>query len=161
METKNKKMNKLVSLSERVERLKKTPSEFIRGILKLNAFLETDLLSNYREGEREYHFLNRFVPCDLDGNILEKPDDQIGGVEMYSETYQDHLSKVMFEGFEYNKELRNSGGNYTHVFSNSSIDIYKQWGGLYLSGEINLISISDLVQLNINLTPYGAKIAGI
>jgi len=163
-------MNKLVSLSDRVEQILKPLREYtvtnwqdaintmhpaIRKIGLYNNFLKTDLLSNYTSDGVEYHFLNRFVPTTIEGNIIPKPlefelwekgisSSLDNDNECY--TYQDHLSKVMFEGFEQKMAV---------IKNKWCLDL----GTCYMLLEGR--SISDLVQLNINLTPYGAKTAGI
>lgn len=159
--------NKLISLSERVDGLKKPPLlshhafEYNRKVWVYNDFLKTDLLSNYFDGDREYHFLNRFVPCVLSGKILEDPELTMrqgngnvyyGASDEEFDIYRDHLSKVWFEGFEVEKD--NRGRIYFVTKAKKGLFLGNQGWPLYSE------TISDLVELNLTLTPYGSKMAG-
>jgi len=167
---------KLISLSERVNQcweksdkdrfqLKHPYFKEFDLIKKYNDFLNTDLLSNYFVEDKEYHYLNRFVPCTIEGFVLDKPfnpaymdkeDDMCNphALEMIRswDNYQNRLSKVMFEGFEY----KNNDFNYFMIyFKGESVQLENDpFLGYYKT-------ISNLIDLNLTLTPYGAKIAGL
>jgi len=117
-----------------------------------------------------------FVPCKLvDGVwvVLEEPKEIPCAecLDHHSLTcdfckeelkeYQQAKERCLFEGFEYKKELKNSGGNYTHFLENKDIQIYIQWGGFHLFGKYDLKTIEDLVKYNIELTPTAQKQIGL
>jgi len=114
--------------------------------------------------------LSQFVPCDSNGNILEEPrmeyyDSMTGwNCPEDARNYQDKLeaynkakSNVLFEGFEYKKEIRNSGGNYTHILEHQKLEIYIQYGGFFISGKTEIKEIEDLVKLGLTLTENAVK----
>jgi len=162
---------KLISLSEKVSIIEVlmgtqySHMEGLKSIFKHNDFLNTDLLSNYFVEDQEYHYLNRFVPCTIEGFILDKPfnpndlqtQDNLDNKTALDiidswDNYQNRLSKVMFEGFEY----KNNDFNYFMIyFKGESVQLENDpFLGYYKT-------ISNLIDLNLTLTPYGAKIAGL
>lgn len=54
-------------------------------------------IRNYSDFLKQPLTLGVFIPCDDEGNVLEEPVDTIGGVELYSEKYQQAKEKVLFE----------------------------------------------------------------
>lgn len=168
--------NKLTSLSERVDGLNSKEGFEVQSIshqhsertrryydiVKYNDFLKTDLLSNYFENGFEYHFLNRFIPVDLEGNVLthwnqipRTSQTNYEALNEYEIKYNDHLSKVWFEGFE----VRFNGSKST-VLSLNGVDKMYLWK-FGKEGFTNMKSIKDLTSLNLNLTPFAAKLAGL
>jgi len=160
-------MSKLISLSERVGQIDSQAG--IGGhydkIVWYNKFLKTELLSNYFKNEKEYHYLNRFVACTIEGVILDKPfnpNDLEPQDNLDNKTtldiidswgnYHDRLTKVMFDGFEY----KNNDCNYCMIhFKGKEIPLeHDPFLGYYKT-------ISNLINLNLTLTHYGAKIAGL
>ncbi|MEZ7496495.1 hypothetical protein QO206_13435 [Leeuwenhoekiella aequorea] len=157
-------MSKLIDLSERVDELGKPPIrshaafKYAKAVWKHNNFLKTDLLSNYFVDGKEHHFLNRFVPCDLSGLVLKEPrrtNIQDANYDIDAmETYQDHKSKVWFEGFELtinNSYFLNSKESMGQIEYNPNTKRFY----------FGLKTISDLTPLNLTLTPFGSKQAGI
>lgn len=150
---------KLISLSDKVylievlTGIKYSHTEGLKSIFKHNDFLNTDLLSNYFVENQEYHYLNRFVPCTIEGVVLDKPFNP-NDLEPQDnwDNYQNRLSKVMFEGFEY----KNNDFNYFMIyFKGESVQLENDpFLGYYKT-------ISNLIDLNLTLTPYGTKIAGL
>jgi len=162
---------KLTSLSKRIDQIQEEwdsmyfPIDFSGKAVNYNDFLKTDLLSNYFVEDQEYHYLNRFVPCTIEGVILDKPFnpndlepqenlDQKTALDIIDswDNYHDRLSKVMFEGFEY----KNNDGNYCMIhFKGKALPLENDpLLGYYKT-------ISNLIDLNLTLTPYGAKISGL
>lgn len=194
-------MAKLVSLSERVYQLnidwdltKIGSNGFVDKLNSYNNFLKTDLLSNYTSEGKKYHYLNRFVPCDLEGNVTEKPyegmfeiqanekssgwaylkkdpehseDHRYYDKRAFSEamkTYQDTLNKVWFEGFELKIHKGSKDNHLELIWSTDAGKIFfskdvgsKKW----FPQNPEIKDISDLTDLNLTLTPFGAKLAGI
>ena len=161
-------MSKLIDLSERVDELVHPFDEdasynancFVLTD-KYNDFLKTELLSNYFVDGVEYHFINRFVPCDMEGNVFTSPKDMLWPaamsyakrIEEYEKTYLDHLSKVWFEGFELMANTK-----YYFLLWNKEKDVSIT---LKTLDQSKYKSISDLTPLNLTLTPFGAKQAGL
>jgi len=170
---------KLISLSEKVSIIEVlmgtqySHMEGLKSIFKHNDFLNTDLLSNYFVEDQEYHYLNRFVPCTIGGFILDKPfnpndlepQDNLDNKTALDiidswDNYQNRLSKVMFEGFEFEKidkmhstvHLKMDSFKYCVFHYN----VVNEW---FLSMGTNIIS--DIIKLELTLTPYGAKISGL
>lgn len=126
--------------------------DFAQSMIKYATFLEEPLT------------LGMFLPTDNDGNVLkqyiktkdEEIHDQLKNCRIITKEevlYINAKRNVIFEGFEYKKELRNSGGNYTHFLNNNGLEIYLQWGGFYISGknENKITSIGDIAKYNINI----------
>lgn len=44
--------------------------------------------------------IGMFAPCDDYGNVLKKPIETIGSIEMYAKKYETAKSKVIFKDFE-------------------------------------------------------------
>ena len=109
--------------------------------------------------------LSQFVPCDEEGQIHEKPNNLCFELALANhkesklalEAYNKAKSNVLFEGFEYKKEIRNSGGNYTHILEHQKLEIYIQYGGFFISGKTEIKEIEDLVKLGLTLTENAVK----
>lgn len=189
----NAMSNKLTSLSERVDQILTADRICDRGqmldeIYLYNKFLKTDLLSNYFSEEQEYHFLNRFVPCTVDGEILEEPyegmfeiqanekcsgwaylkkdtehseDHRYYDKRAFTEAmkiYQRHLSKVMFEGLEVFKDRSHHNLDWVGIYGRGIFWNQDKYKWLK---HLAFNTISDLTPLNLTLTDYGAICAGI
>lgn len=122
-----------------------------------------DKIENYANFLKQPLKLDMFVTCDEDGNVLEEPkswndylaypDSFDGNIEWYElYAYEQAKEKVLFGGFKYIKELRNSGGNYTHILKKGDLEIYLQWGGFHISGKKEIKTIEDLIPYNLTLT---------
>ena len=107
--------------------------------------------------------LEQFIACDLKGNFLEEPK-RFGHFKNYGQfgvikgnelklckEYKEAQERVLFKGFEYKIEVRNSGGNNTHFIYNGKIEIHLIWGGLYLDGSKELKTLEDLTHFNLEL----------
>ena len=117
--------------------------------------------------------LGMFIPCDDDGNVLNKPKffyteeniKKLKDVEIEIalsknkevENYKEAKSKVLFKGFEYKKELDN---NYT-IFIDNNYSDYKFLISFCLiqkkikfinSIELNIKTIEDLIPYSLDLS---------
>lgn len=120
-------------------------------------------ITNYANFLSQSLRLEMFVPCNKEGNVLKEPtnlekmqaswaDNPIDDVFYKVRDFNKAKEKVLFEGFNYIKELRNSGGNYTHILKKDDFEIYIQWGGFHISGKKEIKTIEDLVPYNLTLT---------
>jgi hypothetical protein len=150
---------KLISMTDFVieneNMVKQTESEMSKDLFKL---------SQYANFLKQPLKLEVFVPCDDDGNVIKLPNACICiNLCNLCKKYEQAKEKVLFEGFEYKKELRNSGGNYTHFVTNNKIEIYVQWGGFYVFGktENKIENIEDLIKFDLTLTQSVIKKLGL
>ncbi len=106
--------------------------------------------------------LGMFIPCDLDGNVLEKPIKHVGvksmelkSIRVYEALrmqYQEALDRVLFEGFRI-KETRKG----EFLLDKDSVCI------MYLNTEkdkwetILFKTIEDLTELGLTLTKSAKK----
>ena len=100
--------------------------------------------------------LGMFIPCDKEGNVLEKPilndyvDAEIGCTEkqIYDidcQQYQEALDRVIFEGFEY---FNNYGDE---CIFNKNLNIKKEIGQLHTQ------TIEDLTSLGLTIKESAVK----
>lgn len=118
--------------------------------------------------------LGMFVPCDLDGNVLEdtystKPDrddyfNEYGGnPELYQHNmlhwrkYQEAKDRVLFEEFEYKKESKqlNNDSKVFLFFNNISCEVY------FEGKTEHLFTVEELVKYNLVLTQSAKKQIGL
>jgi hypothetical protein len=148
----------------------------ITDFVLTNKYTETGH-RNYANFLRQPLSIEMFIPCKLvDGVwvVLEEPIKRItvfnyeGGSSpdfhpIDIEEYQEVKERCLFKGFEYKKEIRNSGGNYTHFLKNNDFEIYIQWGGFYVSGknENKIETIEGLVKYKPKLTATAQKQIGL
>ena len=104
------KTHRLISMTDFVLEQKQSES------FNESTFINTELISlekirNYAKFLKQPLKLEMFVPCDEDGNVLEKPENYIEG---YDDAYNDEIynylrakEKVLFKGFKIN-------GNYIY-----------------------------------------------
>lgn len=147
---------KLISMTDFVlERLK---DEIIGSYNEKIIALATCVvrMENYANFLKKPLELWMFVPCDEEGNVLEEPYNYINfinGVELnenlekYCEKYQQAKERVLFEGFEYQKQ----GGEYLVKFDNKPV--WVNWN--------NSKTIEDLIYLKPKLTPTAIKKIGL
>ena len=107
--------------------------------------------------------LGDFIPCDLDGNVLEKPmnhdkwlrndQERRGFNNSEHEQFQEAESRVLFEGFE----LDDTTGSYHYIHNDKT----NQGFMLSLDGSImssKLKTREDLTHLNLELTDNALKV---
>lgn len=85
---------------------------------------------------------------------------EFAGGSLTASTYE----KVIFKGFKYKKEIRNSGGNYTHILKKEDFEIYIMWGGFNIVTErktFEVKTIEDLIKYNLELTDEKTKELGL
>jgi len=118
------------------------------------------LIQSYAKFLKQPLKLEMFVPCDEDGNVLEKPlesdydnydlieggnvvdYEQFGGA---CENYNKAKEKVLFEGCSMFDKINISFGN----------------GYLLNSNHLNELKIEDLIKLNLTLTKTALKQIGL
>lgn len=87
--------------------------------------------------------LGMFIPCDLDGNVLEKPKEHLTNRSLYYKElrqYQEALDRVLFEGkYHY---IPTDGKGF------AVINVKKLGNRIYIKG-----TIEDLTELGLELTP--------
>jgi len=139
---------------------------------KYVSFVNTPISSRYIVNGFDSHPLNRFIPTDKDGNVLEKPVKLKGDIAMaaYYKTlkqYQEALDRVIFKGFEiqYNNcnEFKYQSETIDIMFKNSytiRYNCYHKSLTAYFEGERtydSVSSIEDLCNLGLELTEAGEK----
>ncbi len=144
-------------------------------IQKYTKFLKQNLSERYEVNGVSAHPLNRFVPCDLYGNVLEapmtiyyKPDFgvQKHPIELYEydlEQYQQAKGRVLFEGFKY--KVADWCDEYVIELSFNDCDLNFELIGseseiLCAHDEIRINTIENLVKHNFTLTKTGAELCG-
>jgi len=132
------KSNRLSSLSQYIDVIRKTSLSY--SVRYLNILDWSDFL---KQPITEGMFWNKLNKPDRNNFDLQH---KVGNDAYFSElkAYEAAEKEVIFKGWEYKKEIRNSGGNYTHILTNGKIEIYVQWGGFYLNGEIEIKTPEDL-----------------
>lgn len=99
---------------------------------------------NYAQFLKQPLTLGMFVPCDDKGNILEEPIDEIGGVEKYTEKYQQAKERVLFE-FD---------GELSLIKNKSNFYIIEDKNGVYLRVLKNKTktTIESLLKFSVEIT---------
>ena len=146
-------------------------------VLKQNKILETyvnhlrkplfEKIVNYAAFLKQPLKLEMFVPCDEEGNVLEEPKrwkdylqypDSFDGNKEWDELYdyQQAKEKVLFEGFEIDKNL------YLVYKNEISIGrfIFYENGSKFLFRD-NFKTIEDLVEFGFKLTENTIKQIGL
>lgn len=165
-------MNKLIPLSNYVlEQLDKVNNgkisnvSFRRNLEHYTHFLHQNLNDRYEINGVSAHPLNRFIPCDLEGNVFEEPKKIAGNIAMaaYYKTlneYKQAKDRVLFEDFHVNKPNKENDdwipsicyANILHVFWDYSFNEETEWK---LSK--GLSTIQDLCKYNLPLTETALK----
>ena len=124
---------KLISMTDFVleqSELKTKNTEFELGLLK-----SVQLIYNYANFIKQPLTLGMFVPCDLDGNVLEEIDEVDGSITYNCDEldflntkiceYQQAKDRVIFDGFSFsNNILYNSFQTIEFMnFSNGNVTI--------------------------------------
>ncbi len=91
-----------------------------------------------------------FVPCDLDGNVLEEPSINKTDYLYHTKEYEEAKDRVLFEGFQL---LFNEDG-ISHVKTSRVFIGIGHLKGLHKT-------IEDLVEYNLELTPTAQKQIGL
>lgn len=108
------------------------------------------LVSKYAKFLKQPLTLEKFVPCDDEGNVLEEPDIQIGGVEKYSGKYQQAKERVLFKGFYSVDENTVSNGEIEITFGNLiTLMIHRNHGSEGITKE--KMFIEDLIEYGLIL----------
>lgn len=100
-------------------------------------------VSNYANFLKQPLELEMFVPVDEEGNVFEEPIETVGGVELYSEKYQNAKEKVLFEGCVYDDEME-------VVRSDNGTDLF------YIP-ESSIYTIETLMERELQLTESAIK----
>lgn len=145
--------NRLIPLSDYVLEVHKDRQKPVNGfgdflgrtmdtrIIDYTLFLKQNLSEPYEVNGVTAHPLNRFVPTDLEGNVLEDPNSSFNLIgktlELEFKQYTEAKSRVLFDGFEDSLGVREI------VDSNLCIE-----------------NIINLFTHYITLTPTGAKMCG-
>lgn len=162
MKTLYKMKNRLIPLSERWEQIKGlslNPREKIGLYDKYVYFTGQNLADTYRVDGIKCHSLNRFVPCDLEGNVLEEPKlntHNIHGEPNYdshveTEQYQQAKDRVLFEGWRVIYKSK----NLIKISSKENTLVWYKSNGHF----VTKLSIEQLYN-SVYLTPMGAKMCG-
>lgn len=160
-------MENLISMTDYVLEQKEVALENPNTIIALGRFL--DNVTNYAKFLSMPLELKMFVPCDDEGNVLEKElfspiwedyHNKKGGnhelylhnLKIYNE-YQKALSEVIFEGFELKTRTAFNNG-YEFVVDKNEI-FYPYWRNPVLGWESSkgLRTVEDLIKFGIKLTP--------
>jgi hypothetical protein len=129
-------------------------------------FLNQSLFDKYEINKAMAHPFNRFVPCDLEGNFLEKPIDY----DLWLKQYEKSGITI---GFDKNLEYKIASSRC--LFENMTIlkdgFLYhnNNYTGLYISVTAikenddgrDLHIIEDLVDYGFQLTPTAQKLIGV
>ena len=128
--------------------------------------VKLDKIRNYANFLKQPLELGMFVPCDEDGNVVEKPEenDLNGSFLKMQINYNKEVKwefakeRCLFEGFEL--IIKPNGNRYiqkneTIIFYNTEND-----NGVWRVNR-KFISIEDLVKYNLKLTPTAQKQLGL
>ena len=121
------------------------------------------LRDNYDDFLEQPLKLEMFVPCDEEGDILEEPEDYEQRLPNMMTEYNDEIyryeqakEKVLFEGFEIDKNLYLV---YKNEISIGRFISYKN-GNKFIFRD-NMKTIEDLVEFGFKLTENAIKQIGI
>jgi hypothetical protein len=103
------------------------------------------MIINYTNFITQTIILGQFIPCDKEGNVLEKPKEHLTNRSLYYkefDQYQEAKERVLFKGFEVDRSL------------NGFLAIYTQYPVKYIYsfGKFRFKTIEDLTHLNLELT---------
>lgn len=166
-------MKELIPLSnyvleqlDKVNNGKTSNVSFRRNLEYYTHFLHQNLNDRYEINGISAHPLNRFIPCDLEGNVLQFPE-----YEKYGEKEQDKYNidmkvyleakdRVLFQSFYVNQPNKENDdwipsicyANILHVFWDYSFNEETEWK---LSK--GLSTIQDLCKYNLPLTVTALK----
>lgn len=140
------KIEKLYTLSQFVDYMNSKECKLYMenslssAVLKYNNFLKQPLTKDMfvseaprpNEGDYKVTELGEELACHQFSKDFDK--------------WQEAEKNVIFEGFEYIKCIRNSGGNYTHILKFEETEIYMQWGGFHIYGVHKIKTILDLAE---------------
>lgn len=131
--------------------------------------LTQNLQDRYEINGVSAHQLNRFVPTDLEGNVLEKPNGGAGSCSMAVmnlhtkrvKQYQESLDRVLFEGLVV--ERNDLGYKYIYsVFIKDNVSKRFLWTidnkTIFKIINSKAKSIEDLTDLGLTLTKAGEKL---
>ena len=124
-------------------------------------FLNQNLSDRYEANGVMAHPLNRFTPCDLEGNFLKKPnpDDfknkSLDEFTVAVENFRQATKRVLFE----NTWLKDIGSQYMVVYDGNNMFIYSINRNKMEYKEP--IIIDDLVKYKLELTNTAQKIIGV
>ena len=155
---------KVVSMVNRIDEIRDITTGTMGDKWELTVmykdFLNQKLTEPYKIGTIEAHYLNRFIACDLEGNVLEEPkiSDYVGKelefkkselVERDSIKYQQAKDRILFivDDFTFIAD----GDSKDKVLM--SLDGTSAYSVFYLKEMI----IEDLIKFDLTLTPAGEQ----
>ena len=158
---------KVVSMVNRIDEIRDTTTGTMGDKWELTVmykdFLNQKLTEPYKVGTIEAHYLNRFIACDLDGNVLEVPDYWDKWIDksikrtgrepkdwfFLCEQYQQAKDRILFivDDFTFIAD----GDSKDKVLM--SLDGTSAYSVFYLKEMI----IEDLIKFDLTLTPAGEQ----
>ena len=126
-----------------------------------------DEIGQYANFLKQPSTLGMFIPTDEQGNVLEKPSEKkpkgLGHIqaiaiwERQCKSYEEALSRVIFEGFKFFDMVKYDNTNGVFIVREGSKEsIWIDSNGFNMVG-INYKTIEDLLPLNLTLTPQTLK----
>lgn len=156
---------KLISMTDfvleqneiRLEKINKgeIDDSIIAGIEADNFF--AFIVSNYAKFLKQPLELWMFVPCDENGNVLEKPNAGMFGYDHVYSNYDKAKERVLFEGFEMYCENACTNNEISVVFTKSGGILLDKNYETYVENIGHIIFIEDLTNYNLTLTQNAIK----
>ncbi len=159
---------KLISMTNKVLEINQ---EFKKNILNYNVIYYFKKIVEYAEFLKQPLQLGFFVPCDLDGNVLEEPkiphtfssensNDYITKWEKELGLYQQAKERVIFEGFEY-YEVSSVSSSFQDIqimkFKNGNTQYWLTDYTKENPKQIMVKNVEDLVPYNLTITENAIK----
>ena len=139
-----------------LEQSKTNDIDFIQGLQKL------ERIYKYANFLKQPLQLWMFVPCDEDGNVLEKPICQ--EYALANKKYQQAKGRCLFDGFEFTESQNfstvNKIKNSVHWYTKDRLYLTTKKENGYHS-YFQLFTVEDLVQCDLQLTPTALKQIGL
>lgn len=146
-------MSKLISMVDFVFEQEKSVIKFDYN--ELHAFKTK--ISNYGDFIKQPLALGMFVPCDLDGNVLEEREiwhttNQDSETQSLLIEFEEAKNRVLFKNIEYVEAKKEGDYSFVRIAYLSPINYPKFWNGL---------TVEHLIKYNLTLTESKAKELGL
>jgi len=117
-------------------------------------------ITNYAKFLKQPLQLGFFVPCDLEGNVLEEVPYYADGIDKI-EKYKKAREKVLFKGFEIHTLLNDETKRLTSPNGVFNVAWYNSEKGWYLSNGVSKMLVEGLIPYEIELSETAIKQIGL